>query len=108
MPRLNVVTRSGEQRSLNGTSGLSLKEALIAGGIDEINVLGNCGGSCCCGTCHVFLDSSDLERVPPMHPPEDDLLGIHDNRRPTSRLSCQVTLTDDLDGLTVFIPPEAR
>jgi|SRR5271167_3191033 len=105
MPRLNVVTRSGERRSIEATSHRSLKEALIAGGIDEINVLGNCGGCCSCGTCHVFLEAIDLMRVPPMQPQEDDLLGIHDNRRPTSRLACQVILTDDLDSSTVIVAP---
>lgn len=106
MPRLNVVMRSGERRSIDGTSGLSVKEVLIAGGVHEINALGNCGGCCACGTCHVFLDTTDLERVPPMQPPEDGLLEIHDNRRATSRLSCQVVLTSDLDGLTVTVAPE--
>jgi 2Fe-2S ferredoxin len=106
MPRLNVVMRSGERRSIQGTAGYSVKEVLIAGGVDEINAITNCGGCCSCGTCHVFVDPVDLERLPPMHSQEDDLLGIHDTRLPASRLSCQVVLTDDLDGLTVTVAPE--
>ena len=103
---LNVVMRSGARRSIDATPGLSVKEVLMDGGVDEINALSNCGGCCSCGTCHVFLDPADLERVPRMRPQEDDLLGIHDNRRSTSRLSCQVIPTDDLDGLTVTVAPE--
>jgi 2Fe-2S ferredoxin len=106
MPRLNVVTRSGERHTLHGTAGHSVKEVLIAGGIDEINAITHCGGCCSCGTCHVFLDAADLPRVPKMHDQEDSLLGIHENRQPTSRLSCQVVLTNDLDGLTVTVAPD--
>jgi ferredoxin, 2Fe-2S len=106
MPRLNVVMRRGETRSIEADSQQSLKEALLAAGIEEIDVLGNCGGCCCCGTCHVFLETGHAARLPPMQPQEDDLLGIHDTRRPTSRLSCQVILTDDLDGSTVIVAPE--
>jgi 2Fe-2S ferredoxin len=83
-----------------------LKEALIAGGIDEINVLGNCGGCCSCGTCHVFVDPSDIARLLPIQPQEHDLLGVHEDRCPTSRLSCQIKLTDELDGLSVTVAPE--
>jgi 2Fe-2S ferredoxin len=106
MPRLNVVTRSGERHTIEGTAGHSLKEVLVAGGIDEINALSNCGGCCACGTCHVFLDVADVPRVPKMHSQEDDLLGIHEKRQPTSRLSCQVVLTNELDGLTVTVAPD--
>lgn len=106
MPRLNVITRSGERCSIEGAAGQSVKEALIAGGITEINAITNCGGCCSCGTCHVYIDPADMPRLPPMQGQEDDLLYIRDDRRPNSRLSCQVRLADDLDGLTVTVAPE--
>lgn len=106
MPRINVTLRSGETRVVEGRAGQSLKEALIAGGVEEIEAITSCGGCCSCGTCHVFIDPRDLGRLVPMQSQEDDLLNARDDRRPTSRLSCQVCLTDELDGLSVTVAPE--
>jgi 2Fe-2S ferredoxin len=106
MPNLNVILRSGERRILDVASGVSLKEALMAGGIGEINALSNCGGCCSCGTCQVYLSEKDFARLPAMRPSEDEVLSTNDDRRPTSRLSCQVKLGDDLNGITVTIASE--
>ncbi len=106
MPRLNVVLRSGEQRAIDAGSGQALKDGLMDGGIAEINALSSCGGCCSCGTCQVYVSEEHFARLPAMKPSEDEVLSINENRRPTSRLSCQVTLTDDLDGLTVTVAPE--
>jgi ferredoxin, 2Fe-2S len=106
MPRLNVVLRSGEQRGIDAGSGQSLKEGLMDSGIAEINALSSCGGCCSCGTCQVYLSEADFARLPAMMPSEAEVLSINEERSPTSRLSCQITLTDDLDSLTVTIAPE--
>lgn len=106
MPRLNVVLRSGERRTIEAAAGQTLKEALMAGGIAEINALSSCGGCCSCGTCHVYVDGADLPRLPAIEPQEDEVLSIHEDRRPTSRLSCQVPLTASLDDLTITVAPE--
>jgi ferredoxin, 2Fe-2S len=106
MPKLNVILRSGERRSLDVPSGLSLKEGLMAGGVAEVNALTSCGGCCSCGTCQVYLSEEDFARLPPMKLSEDEVLSINDDRRPTSRLSCQVKLGGDLNGITVTIAPE--
>jgi ferredoxin, 2Fe-2S len=106
MPRLNVVTRSGQRLTIDGQTGTTLKEALMAGGIDEINALSSCGGCCSCGTCHVYIDAADLPRLPAVQAQEDDLLSIHDERKPNSRLSCQICVTEDLHNLTVTVAPE--
>jgi 2Fe-2S ferredoxin len=106
MPRLNVITRSGERRIIDAATGESLKAALIAGGVTEINAITNCGGCCSCGTCHVYIDPADVARLAPMEGQEDDLLYVRDDRRENSRLSCQVRLTDALDGLAVTVAPE--
>jgi 2Fe-2S ferredoxin len=78
----------------------------MAGGIDEINAQTSCGGCCSCGTCHVYLDPDDLARVAAMASNEDELLQMHEDRRPTSRLSCQVRLTEGLEELNVTVAPE--
>jgi ferredoxin len=78
----------------------------MAAGIGEINALSSCGGCCSCGTCQIYLSDEDFSRVPPPKPEEVEVLSINEDRRSTSRLSCQVKLTDDLDGLTVTVSPE--
>lgn len=106
MPRVNVVLRSGERQVIEVAAGQSLKAALMAGGIAEINALTSCGGCCSCGTCHVYVDAADLDRLPAMRPDEDEVLNVHEDRRPTSRLSCQVALTESLGDLTITVAPE--
>jgi ferredoxin len=106
MRHLNVVLRSGERRTIEASPGQSLKDGLMAGGIDEINAMTSCGGCCSCGTCHVYVEPSDLARLPPVGSGEDQMLTIHEDRRSTSRLSCQIVLTDELDGLSVHVAPE--
>lgn len=106
MPRLNVVVRSGEHLRIDVASGQSLKEGLMAGGIAEIDALATCGGCCSCGTCQVYLSDADIARLPPAQPSEEEVLSINEHRQQTSRLSCQVKLTDDLDGLTIMVAPE--
>jgi 2Fe-2S ferredoxin len=101
MPIVHVTTREGEQRTVEATSGRSLMENLRDGGIDEILAL--CGGNCSCATCHVHVAEGWLDRLPPMGADEDDLLESSDDRRADSRLSCQIPVTDALDGLTVTV-----
>ena len=104
MPKLTVVTREGETREIDGDTGLSVMEVIRDAGIDELLAL--CGGCCSCATCHVHVDPAFQDRLPPMSEDEDDLLSISDDRDETSRLSCQVPFSDDLDGLRVTIAKE--
>ena len=104
MPQLTIVTREGEERAITGEDGLSLMEAIRDAGIDELLAL--CGGCCSCATCHVHVDPAFLDKLPPMSEDENDLLDSSDARNETSRLSCQVPLSDALDGLRVTIAPE--
>jgi len=73
-------------------------------GIDELLAL--CGGCCSCATCHVYVDESFVGRIPPASEDEGDLLDASMYRLPSSRLSCQITVTDGLDDLRVTISPE--
>lgn len=104
MPTVTVTTREGDQRTIEATSGRSLMENLRDGGIDEILAL--CGGNMSCATCHVHVADAWLDRLPPMSADEDDLLDSSDHRRPNSRLSCQIPVTDALDQLCVTVAPE--
>jgi 2Fe-2S ferredoxin len=69
-------------------------------------ILGECGGACCCATCHVYVDDPWVPLLPKPDELEEELLGFTAAaRKPTSRLCCQITASDDLDGLVVFVAP---
>ena len=104
MPKLIVVTREGEEREIMGEAGLSVMEVIRDAGIDELLAL--CGGCCSCATCHVHVDPAFVAKLPKMSADEDDLLDSSADRNATSRLSCQVAFTEDLDGLKVTIAAE--
>ncbi len=104
MPRLTVVTRAGEERTVDGEAGLSVMEVIKDHGFDELLAL--CGGCCSCATCHVHVDPAFIDRLPPVSEDEEDLLDSVDDRDATSRLSCQIPFGDALDGLRVTIAAE--
>ncbi|PTM47359.1 2Fe-2S ferredoxin [Sphingomonas aerolata] len=104
MPKLIVVTRDGEERELMGETGLSVMEVIRDAGIDEILAL--CGGCCSCATCHVHVDPEFAAKLKPMSEDENDLLDSTSDRDDYSRLSCQIDVTDALDGLKVRIAAE--
>lgn len=104
MSTLIVTTREGEERELDGETGLSVMEVIRDGGIDELLAL--CGGCCSCATCHVHVDPAFLDKLPKMGPDEDDLLDSAGERDATSRLSCQIQFGPALDGLRVRIAAE--
>ncbi len=104
MPQLIVTTREGEEQTLDAEVGLSVMEVIRDAGIDEILAL--CGGCCSCATCHVHVDPDFAGQLPAMSEDEDDLLESTGTRDENSRLSCQITVTDALDGLHVTIADE--
>ena len=104
MPVIEVTTRDGRTREIEGKAGRSLMENLRAGGIEEVLAL--CGGCMSCGTCHVYVAEDWLPALPPMSDDEDDLLRVSDGRQANSRLSCQIRLTEALDGIAVTVAPE--
>jgi len=89
---------------MEAQAGLSVTEAIRAEGIDELLAL--CGGCLSCATCHVYVDPTFADRLPPLGDDESDLLDSSDHRAETSRLSCQLILSDDLADLAVTIAPE--
>jgi 2Fe-2S ferredoxin len=104
MPKLIVVTREGEEREIDAEAGLSVMEVIRDAGIDEILAL--CGGCCSCATCHVHVDPEFAAKLPKMSEDENDLLDSSSERDANSRLSCQVEMTEALDGLRVTIAEE--
>ena len=104
MPKLIVTTRSGETREVEAAAGLTVMEAIRDNGFDELLAL--CGGCCSCATCHVHVDPAFFDQLPPISQDEDDLLDSSDDRDASSRLSCQIPFTEQLDGLRVRIAEE--
>ncbi len=104
MPKLIVVTREGEEREINGETGLSVMEVIRDAGIDEILAL--CGGCCSCATCHIHVDPDFAAKLPKMREDENHLLDSSLDRNAYSRLSCHIDMTDALDGMRVTIAAE--
>ena len=103
MPIVVVTLRDGAKQHVKGDIGQSVMEAMRDGGIDEIFAL--CGGVCSCATCHVFVDEDFFDKLSPMSEEENELLESSEQRRATSRLSCQIALTPQLEGLGVTVAP---
>lgn len=104
MVQITIIKRDGDTVVANGTSGHSLMEAIRDAGIDELTAL--CGGCCSCATCHVHIDPAFIDKLPPIGEDENDLLDSSDDRDGTSRLSCQIPVTDALEGLSLRIAAE--
>ena len=101
--RIKVTDRNGEHHEVEGEEGLKLMEALcdLDYGVEAI-----CGGMCSCATCHVFVADEWIGKLVPKEDDEEDLLDSLEERKESSRLSCQIELTADLDGIAVEIAPE--
>ncbi len=101
MPRLIVTRHDGSEVVVKEDAGRSVMEVIRDDGIDEL--LAMCGGCLSCATCHVHVDTAFADRLPPMTADEDDLLEGAETRDETSRLSCQILFTEELDGLRVTV-----
>jgi 2Fe-2S ferredoxin len=104
MTSIIITSRTGEEHALSASDGLSLMEVIRDNGLDELLAL--CGGCCSCATCHVKVDPAFAHLLPPISEDESDLLDSSDHRDERSRLSCQIAVTNALDGMRVTIAPE--
>lgn len=102
--RVTFRSPDGGERVVNALGGLTLMEAAVQAGIDEIEA--QCGGGMSCATCHVYVPEEWRSRTGEASEMEAELLEGADFRTAGSRLSCQITLTEDLDGLVVYLPGE--
>jgi ferredoxin, 2Fe-2S len=105
MPRVIYIEPNEVRHEIEVDDGMSVMEGAVQSGIDGI--VAECGGSLMCATCHVYVDPAFLAKLPEMKPDEDEMLeATVSPRKPNSRLSCQLVLAPDLDGLTVYLPEE--
>lgn len=103
MVQITVIQPSGASSQLDVPEGWSLMQAAVKNGIDGI--VAECGGSCVCATCHVYVQEERFVELPPPGEDELELLDeVKAERRPNSRLSCQIKAAPDLEGLIVTIP----
>jgi ferredoxin, 2Fe-2S len=104
MPRVTYVQPDGQTRLVDAPAGTTVMEAAVDN--DVAGIVAECGGACSCATCHVYVDPQWLDKLPRRDPQEDGMLDCVLDRRENSRLSCQIVLKDDLDGLVVRVADE--
>lgn len=104
MPKIHAVDRDGTEKVIEGETGMSLM--LNLRNIGGLDVAAICGGMCSCATCHVYVDAAWTEKLEEQSPDEFELVEFSEHYRENSRLSCQIEMTDDLDGIRVTLAPE--
>lgn len=102
MARVTFVSHDGKSVTVEGEVGQSVMAAAQRHSVSGIDAV--CGGGCACATCHVFVDADWLARLTPATQDEQDLIDFLTHKRPNSRLSCQIPLQPQLDGLVVHLP----
>lgn len=102
MAKITYIDFEGQSRTVDAENGSTVMENAIKNSIPGIEA--ECGGACACATCHVYVDEAWREKVGGPSPMEEDMLDFGFDVRPNSRLSCQIKVSDDLDGLVVRTP----
>jgi 2Fe-2S ferredoxin len=102
MTKVTYIDAKGEARTVEAQPGSTVMETALRNSIPGIEA--ECGGACACATCHVYVADEWTETVGPPSQMEEDMLDFAFEVRPTSRLSCQIKVTDALDGLVVTTP----
>jgi len=102
MVKITFIDTAGTARTVEGEVGSTVMETAIRNGIPGIEA--ECGGACACSTCHVYIDEPWREKVGEPSPMETDMLDFAYDVRSSSRLSCQIKVREDLDGLSVHTP----
>ena len=102
MPKITYIEHDGKTHTIEVASGLSVMEGAVQNNIPGIDA--DCGGSMACATCHVYVKEEWFNKLPKKEDGEEDMLDMAFEPKKNSRLSCQITISDDLEGLTVNIP----
>ena len=102
MPKITYIDSSGKEREVEGKNGMTVMETAIKHNIPGIDA--DCGGACACATCHVYVDEAFTGKVGKPSAMEQSMLDFAENVKENSRLSCQIKIRDDLDGLKVTTP----
>jgi ferredoxin, 2Fe-2S len=106
MVKVSFIEHDGTEHTLEASADISLMEAAVKHGIPGIDA--DCGGSCACATCEVYVDSAWISKVGKMSEDENDMLDFVRTRMSNSRLSCQIKIHPDMDGLIVSMPESQR
>jgi 2Fe-2S ferredoxin len=102
MAHITYIGNDGQTYEVEAVSGSTVMENAIRN--DVPGIVAECGGACACATCHVYVDEAWTEIVGRPEPMEEDMLDFASDVRPNSRLSCQIRVRDELDGLIVRVP----
>lgn len=105
MPKMTFVERDGNRREVDAPIGLSVLEIAHA---NDVDIEGACEGSLACSTCHVIVDPSWYNKLATPTEDEEDMLDLAFGLEDTSRLGCQIVMTEKLDGLVVKLPAGSR
>ena len=101
MAKITYVAPDGTRHEVEVENGYSVMEGAINNNIDGI--VAECGGACACATCHAYIDEAWMDKMPTMDDMEDSMLDAAFERKDTSRLTCQIEVSDALDGLVVHV-----
>ena len=102
MPKITYIEHNGKSHEFEVANGLTVMEGAVQNNIPGIDA--DCGGSCACATCHVYVDEKWFNKLPNKESAEEDMLDMAFEPKPLSRLAFQLTVSDDLDGLVVNMP----
>ena len=102
MTRISYIAFDGTRFDVDAENGSTVMENAIRNGVPGIEA--ECGGACACATCHVYVDEAFVEIVGPPEAMEEDMLDFAYDVRPNSRLSCQIKVRNEIDGLLVQVP----
>ena len=102
MPKITYIAFDGNETTVDAKEGMSVMQTAVNNGVDGI--VAECGGACSCATCHVYVDEGWFDKLPEAQAMEKEMLDFVMSPQPTSRLSCQIKVTAELDGLVVNTP----
>tara|TARA_B100001996_G_scaffold339637_1_gene292759 strand:+ start:725 stop:1045 length:321 start_codon:yes stop_codon:yes gene_type:complete len=102
MPKITYIEHNGKSHDIDVANGLTVMEGAVQNNIPGIDA--DCGGSCACATCHVYVKEEWFDKIPKKENAEEDMLDMAFEPKKMSRLSCQITVSDSLDGLVVKMP----
>ncbi len=102
MPSITFISHDGIEQEVHVAPGASVMHAAVDNGVSGI--LADCGGACSCATCHCYVDEAWTDKMAPADEVEQQMLEFVMDEEPNSRLSCQIVMNDDLDGLIVRLP----
>ena len=102
MPKITYIEHSGKPHAIEVANGLTVMEGAVQNNVPGIDA--DCGGACARATCHVYVEKKWFNKLPKKEDAEEDMLDVAYEPNQFSRLGCQITITDDLDGLVVKMP----